>query len=374
MRWLVLLIGLPVAAGLTLVSMLANWRFGVRLGAEEGDALAYGLASISADGLKVLLPFAIGWAWQRRRVAEWLAGACLWSIIFVYSLVSALSFAAVNRAEITDRKIAQGRIYADLQARLSAKRSEREQLPTARPMATVAAEIQAAEQSPRWHMTRQCSEAEGREVRAFCERLFRLRAEHGIAQRADALDAELADIRNRLARLPVAAVARSADPQLDLLQELSGVGESRIKAALAILVCLLIELGSGLGLFVVMSYHRALADEAGRRNDPPVPPIIDLTARAIPTDDDWVRERVERSGKATIGAAELYADYRLWMEARGRSNVMTVTAFGRWMSDLGLAREKAGGRIIYRGARLRSYKITSSFSEQGCISPPNRLN
>ncbi len=41
------------------------------------------------------------------------------------------------------------------------------------------------------------------------------------------------------------------------------------------------------------------------------------------------------------------------MEARGRSNALTVTAFGRWMGDLGLARDKVGGRIVYRGIRLR---------------------
>ena len=52
MRWLVLVIGLPVAVGLSIVSMMANWRFGVRLGAEDGDAFTYGLASVCADGLK----------------------------------------------------------------------------------------------------------------------------------------------------------------------------------------------------------------------------------------------------------------------------------------------------------------------------------
>ena len=55
-----------------------------------------------------------------------------------------------------------------------------------------------------------------------------------------------------------------------------------------------------------------------------------------------------------IGAAELYADYRLWVEARDRDNVLTVTAFGRWMSEQGAERDKIGGRIVYRGVRLQA--------------------
>jgi hypothetical protein len=354
MRILVLLIGLPVSVGLCIVSMIANWRFGVRLGAEDGDAWAYGLASVCADGLKIILPFAIAWAWQRRKVAEWLAGACLWLVITAYSLVSALSFAAVNREEIAGRKLSEGRVFADLRIELETKRAERTQLPPARPIATIEAEIRSSEQQPRWSASRHCTDTATRDLRLYCERHFKLQAELGIARQAARLDGEASTIKARLDALPANAAARSADPQVDLFKTLSGLGEGTIKAALAVLVCLLIELGSGLGLFVVMSCHRALSDEAETKRDARTARTLDLDAETLaPIDADWARDRLDRNPGATMGAAELYADYRIWMEARGRSNALTVTAFGRWMGDLGLARDKVGGRIFYRGARLR---------------------
>lgn len=356
MRWLVLLIGLPFSVGLCLVSMIANWRFGIRLGAEDGDAWAYGLASVCADGLKIILPFAIAWAWQRRKVAEWLAGSCLWIVITIYSLVSALSFAAVNRDEIAGRKISQAQTFADLRIELEAKRSERSQLPAARPAATVEAEIRSSEQQPRWSASRQCTDATTRDLRIYCERHFKLQAELGAAQQAAHLDGELSAIKGRLDKLPANASARSADPQVDLFKSVSGLGEGTIKASLAILVCLLIELGSGLGLFVVMSCHRALNDDANdakRMIGYGTALKINTVAHA-PLDADWVQDRLERSANGVIGAAELYADYRVWMEVRMRSNALTVTAFGRWMSDLGIDRDKIGGRIVYRGVLLKS--------------------
>lgn len=354
MRWLVLLIGLPVSVGLCIVSMIANWRFGVRLGAEDGDAWAYGLASVCADGLKIILPFAIAWAWQRRKVAEWLSGASLWLVITAYSLVSALSFAAVNREEIAGRKLSEGRAFADLRIELEAKRSERNRLPPARPMATVEVEIRSSEQQPRWSASRQCTDAASRDLRTYCDRRFKLQAEFGVAQQAAKLDDEVSALIARLDKLPANASARSSDPQVDLFKTLSGLGEGTIKAALAVLVCLLIELGSGLGLFVVMSCHRALGDDADTKRDTSDSRTLDIGAEVLaPIDADWVRDRLNRDAAAILGAAELYADYRIWMEARGRTNALTVTAFGRWMGDLGLARDKVGGRIVYRGVRLR---------------------
>jgi hypothetical protein len=354
MRILVLLIGLPVSVGLCIVSMIANWRFGVRLGAEDGDAWAYGLASVCADGLKIIMPFAIAWAWQRRKVAEWLAGASLWLVITAYSLVSALSFAAVNREEIAGRKLSHAQTFADLRVDLEAKRSERGQLPRARPIPTVEAEIRSSEQQPRWSASRHCTDAATRDLRLYCERHFKLQAELGLARQAARLDDEASTIKTRLDALPANAGARSADPQVDLFKTLSGLGEGTIKAALAVLVCLLIELGSGLGLFVVMSCHRALSEEADAKLDARKSGTLDLAAEMLaPIDADWARDRLDWIAGATMGAAELYADYRIWMEARGRSNALTVTAFGRWMGDLGLARDKVGGRIVYRGIRLK---------------------
>jgi hypothetical protein len=199
-------------------------------------------------------------------------------------------------------------------------------------------------------VSRQCTDTPTRDLRLFCERHLALEGELGTARRVEKLDADLAAITARLEALPQHVANRSADPQVDLFRSLSGLGESTIKAALAVLVCLLIELGSGLGLFVVMSLHRALGDEADTQH---MPITASRLAIVQATDADWVESRLLRDATASISAAELYADYRLWTEARGRTNALTVTAFGRLLSELGLPREKSLGRIVYKGVALR---------------------
>ena len=168
MRLVVLFIGLPVAVGLMLVSLLANWRFGIRLGADTGDAIANGLASISADGLKIVLPFAIAWAWRRRRVAEWLSAATLWLVISVYSLVSALSFAAVNRAEIGERRLIAAESYAALKSETAQKRSERGRHAAAQPADAIQVEMRALEQQPGFSASARCTAPMGRSARLLC--------------------------------------------------------------------------------------------------------------------------------------------------------------------------------------------------------------
>lgn len=371
MRWLVLLIGLPVSIGLVIVSMIANWRFGIRLGAEDGDAWAYGLASVCADGLKVILPFAIAWAWQRRQVAEWLSGASLWLVITIYSLVSALSFAAVNRDEIAGRRIAASQSYADLRHELDAKRREREALGTIRPLAAIDADLKSSEQQPRYATSRQCTDTPTRDLRLYCERHFKLKGEEGTARQAERLDEALARIKERLNTLPQSASQRTVDPQVDLFKSLSGLSDGTIKAALAVLVCLLIELGSGLGLFVVISCHRALRDDVDQSETEPLPLRYAQLLLPAASDADWLAERVQRVEGGTIGAAELYADYRVWMEARNCRNALTVTAFGRWMSALGADREKVGGRVVYRGVKMKAAERVVQLAENKVTVSPD---
>jgi hypothetical protein len=52
MRWIVLIFGVPVVLGLTAVSVVMNFRFGLLLGRSEGDGLVYAFASGCADIFK----------------------------------------------------------------------------------------------------------------------------------------------------------------------------------------------------------------------------------------------------------------------------------------------------------------------------------
>lgn len=55
----------------------------------------------------------------------------------------------------------------------------------------------------------------------------------------------------------------------------------------------------------------------------------------------------------TVGAATLYQAYSKWTHANG-FNPLSSTKFGRRLADLGMAKDKQGGFIVYLGIKLRA--------------------
>jgi len=71
---------------------------------------------------------------------------------------------------------------------------------------------------------------------------------------------------------------------------------------------------------------------------------------------DWFAERIERAPNARVPAGALFADFKAWCEDRGIEWIMSQTAFGNALADRQVIRcgRGTGGRIMRRGARLRS--------------------
>ena len=79
MRFIVAAVGTIVSIGLIAVSTIMNFRFGQVLGTTPLDGLIYGTASACVDGFKVILPFVMIWAWQRRQVLAICASVVLFT-------------------------------------------------------------------------------------------------------------------------------------------------------------------------------------------------------------------------------------------------------------------------------------------------------
>jgi hypothetical protein len=71
---------------------------------------------------------------------------------------------------------------------------------------------------------------------------------------------------------------------------------------------------------------------------------------------DWFAERIERAPNARVPAGALFADFKAWCEDRGIEWIMSQAAFGRALRARHVIRcgRGLGGRIMRRGARLRS--------------------
>ncbi len=359
-------VGVIVTLGLVAVSVLMNFRFGQSLGRTDWDGLVYGLASACADGFKVILPFAIMAAWTTGRRVAASAGGALWLVFTGYSMTSSLGHSAVNRAETTSERRHQIADYRDVRRTIEVKLKEREGLAAFRPMGAVEAQLKAAERSHRFERTQGCTDV-SRSDGGYCEQIARLRVELAIGKRAREIEEEIARLRTELGGAGAAAKSEHGDAQTALLGELSGIAENYVRLTLTVLVSVMVELGSGLGLYVVV----------GRRNPagikaellPPTPRGSQRGAWrrlfAPSPAEAWRRARTARDVTGHASEIELYRDYCLWIVKQDRGPALALGDFRQWLEAEQVGEPvRKRGRLYFVGVTLVTPLLGHSVTEQ----------
>ena len=370
MRHVLGVAGVAAAAVLLLVSAAMNWRFGYTLGKSDFESQLYGAASAAADCFKALLPFFIFAALRNRSYSQALGGALLFFVCFSYSLTSSLGFAALNRADTTGTRALKAETHQDLRVELDRLLEAQKTLPVHRPVGTVAGEIDAYKQNPRWLASEGCSNATLVQSMAYCEHYFKLKAERAVAETADIYDAKIAPLRTKLGGLDAESVGKGTDPQSQVLAGLTGRTTAEIQLGLTVLIALLVELGASLGFYTAFSYWR-IFDVKGLPAPQPARAVVPAPAfvpafrlTAIPDSDPslqpaepktdvelYYEERVGRESGSSVTALALYDDYCQWCEAKERQP-LGLPIFTRRFSDLGVQKAKVAGRIRYMDVKL----------------------
>lgn len=378
MRYVLSLFGVIAGIVLLLVSAAMNWRFGFSLGKTELDAQIYGAASAAADGLKALLPFFVLWAMRQKSFVQVIAGVLLWCVCSAYSLTSSLGFAAINRADTMGAREAQATQYGDLRTELKRIREKLSWVPQHRSVGEIEADLKSVMARPVkgrrnrtlgtvGHLTKQCAKVDWR-TQAACNEVLNLRKELAVAQQAATLEKQIADVKAQL--IPISTQSQSvvnggADPQAVMLSKLTGVDKSVVQIGLIILVALLVELGSGLGLFVAFAHIKPKDPPSSEREfnkeitvyEPNhelkilAPPVSNPAL--LPGGDlvEFSKSWVEPEEGVSVTATELYDHYRAWCEVMDR-DPMALPVFGRNFGKLGTEKAKIGGRIRYLGISL----------------------
>ncbi len=359
-------LGVLAASILLLVSAAMNWRFGYSLGGSEFDSQLLGLASAAADCLKALIPFFLFAALRNKQWSQAVAATLLWGVCLTYSLTSALGFSALNRADTAGERTVQATVYTDLRTELDKTREKLGWVPQHRPAGTVAAEMEAMKQQKAWRTTVSCANATTVTSRTFCGDFQKLDGELASAMEAGKLQTRIDEIRVSLAGATTTASVAGSDPQVAVLSSLSGQNKELVQTALTLMVAILVELGSSLGLFVAFSAWRdpSLAVAKGEtvaKVLAPATPTASLTANdnrsvaklsAPETDvERFQRDRVDVKEGASLTATELYEDYCVWCEDNHKEP-MALPTFGRQFGELGVHKVKIGGRIRYIGIKL----------------------
>ena len=384
MRHVLGVLGVAAAGVLLAVSAAMNWRFGYSLGITEVDKQIYGAASAAADCFKALVPFFFFAALRNRMWSQAAASAVIWVVVTGYSLTSALGHAALNRLDTTGTRAAAAASYKDLRTELKRAEDQMGWIPQHRPVQTVQAEIDGLKTQRQWSWTTGCTVVNAKPNRDFCQQFHTLSAEHASATQAVDLHQQIASVKTELAKSNGKSVMSEADPQAAVLTKLAGMLGMTMKiedmqTTLAVFVALLLEIGSGFGMYVAFSQWR-LYDQAAPSvpkmvasvhavsastssvlmaprqatiaNDNKSAPMQKLVAPETDV-DRFYKERIEKSEGSSLTATTLYEDYCAWCEEQAKEPLALPT-FGREFGELDVTKAKIAGRVRYIGIALRT--------------------
>lgn len=308
-----------------------------------------GAASAAADLLKCMSPFFIAWAWRERRFVAALSGVGVFFLFAGFSLLSAIGFAAVNRSAVVESRAAGAEAYERIQHDYDRKQSELTALPPRRPAAVVAEELRAAEQSRLWARSKNCLDAMESTSRDFCTAYYRLRPEQAAAEEAPRLENALASLQDRLKQLKMQGAGQESDAQVATLSVVLALPEDRVRLALIVLVALVVELGSSLGLYLAMGPSNGPRMNINKDQD--------LTEASNPHPigdiEDFVLNELIPLPGAGLSLAELQAAYVQWCKRR-QFNGLNEIAFGDQFRELAVAVRLPQMDGQYRGIALKA--------------------
>ncbi len=364
-----IVIGSGLALALSGLSVVCCFVFGTHL-APGNEGMIYGALGGVADALKALLPLGIAAAivsGQRGRAA---IAIVLFAVFSVYSFASELGLYAMSRDAQASTTTAGKETLSQLKDERARIRERLAALGQTRPSKTVTAELIGQKQSPLWQSSQECHEATMPASRTFCAGVAKLEGELAASEEAERLRAKDDALGQKMGAMDLAAALKSADPQSEALARLTGWQASSIKDGLAILVALLIELGSGFGLYAATASGKSTAARPDRpanrpsQDEPPAAPKKRIVAAcsnrpATVTEKAPAVDPVRAFTKAAmiakagreIAAGDLYATFARWAEHEGH-DVLSPAGFGRKLTALKFQRVKRGGAIYYAGVEL----------------------
>jgi hypothetical protein len=286
MRHVLGVLGVLAAGVLLAVSAAMNWRFGFSLGRTELDGQIYGAASAAADCLKALVPFFFFAAVRNKVWSQAAASVLVWVVVTAYSMTSALGHAALNRFDSTGQRAQEAQTYQDLRTDLKRAEEQAGWIPQHRPYQAVQSDIDGLKIQKAWKWSDGCTKVSSKSERTFCQKYAALNAELASASAAKNADSRIAQLRAQLDATAGTPALSESDPQAKVLTELvsaffPNVKMENVQMALTLFVALLLEIGSGFGMYVAFSQWR-LYDSSPR---PVAPELVaadgDTAAAAV---------------------------------------------------------------------------------------------
>ncbi len=319
----------------------------------------------------------------------------MFAVFSLYSFTSELGLYALGRNAVASDAQAGRETYEAAKADRGRIASRLKELGPQRPAGTVQADMDAAKQGGLWRGSEGCTQATWGAARTFCTGFEKLKGELASAQEAERLRGQDEKLAVKLSGFDLAAVMRSSDPQSEALSRFTGFSSSAIRDALAVLVALLIELGSGLGLWVATAGTRAArpTPEAPRETEPaavavpargpqkpaeppsvspaempkafpvPVRPRL-VTSRADPVGSVAViMADILEPGRGKVEIADVFAAYAEACEVHGKRPIPAnefPAAIAELCQRLSIEIEDTGDGVFLKRVKLKKLACKSS--------------
>ena len=195
------------------------------------------------------------------------------------------------------------------------------------------------------------------EVREPCERWRRLGIELANAKEAVRLDGELSDLRQKLDKVPAASNAE--DPQAAAISRLAvwfdrAFRGEDVQLGLALLLALLVEAGSGLGLYLVTTpWREPISPE---KSESVMPEVVSVRpVERLGEVDAFMLARLHPAADNVLTASMLYENYLAWCRAEcfvPLNMSAFITAFQSVADELGIERGSVDRDIAWRNVSL----------------------
>ena len=366
---------LPIVLACIGVSAYFAYEFGSSKGTTAVAALAFGVAGAGLDLLKSALPMLASTAADHddRSVARgcWFGFA----VLTMMSLWCAFGITALHLSEKVGVRLQIASEQAQKTAALDRLKRDRATVPAfgfandqsveAAQDAVDAADRAVDQECGRVGQNCRLRQGEATERRAELAKAIRDRE---ATKRVEALDAKIALAESNLAHVDVRTLSKDADPQAKMLSEVFGISEMVGTLLGHAVFAIGIEVGSGLGLWLIVGHGRTQqqapqrhddgGEEEGQATDPP-PAVPVQPANAEPSFGSramFFQTCVLPADDQRVPSSIVYRAYQAWCHEIGIKPV-SQNVFGR---DPPWPKDKIGGTVYYMNCQMAAgYDVLS---------------
>lgn len=292
-------IGFVAAIVLIAASAAMNFFFASGLGQGPIDGLILGCVSVALDVMKALLALYVAQAAATGRKAFALIGGLVFVLTSLLSLTASLGFTSTNRSIVIGAQNAKARELLDLEMRAEELKAAKLALPAHRAKSIVDALMVGAMSDRKWRDSGDCSNPRGSAHHTFCQLVMALRAERAAAEEFAKIDSELMAMRSRITDMRRTGASVEGDAQARLMAAATGLDEATVRRMLLALLAVVVEVTSGLALYLAEGPGRPKGDERRQTTTRPDPKPDVSEARialAVPPNiklGDRKRRRIE---------------------------------------------------------------------------------